>query len=191
MITGKNTAISRNINPDYSKMYCKKYIKAKGWTEAVFNKFASVPDKEVENPYYPFSSPMKLYDPQRIAAIEARPDFQREHSLAAARRRIAQKGVETKKSQTVALADNMNLPPLPDLSDRSLLAKIVVEYAIHHCMSIFPFHLIERLVGKERATQKIRDKILDSLGNAYPWLRSECFQRKSIPAGRELVEKWN
>jgi hypothetical protein len=71
----------------------------RGWTDAAIVKFLKAPDKEVPNPYYRKSPPMKLYSLERVEAVEKSTEYQEFYTHNKTRRDASAKAVKTKREK--------------------------------------------------------------------------------------------
>jgi hypothetical protein len=182
-------------------------LKARGWTQSLIDLLGE-PDLLRRNPYYAKAAPMRLYDPARVAQIEASEQFSAAKAGSERRRMGAQAAVETKratlmrqvremqveievrslawvKHQAIEAYNERNWNGLESASKYSsteFLERIMVNF-IRHNLTAYDTALEEVAgrVGKAPAVQAIRTKIYDAIAAAYPALANEC--------GRQLTRR--
>lgn len=182
-------------------------LKARGWTQSLIDLLGE-PDLLKRNPHYAKAAPMRLYDPTRVAQIEASEQFSAAKAGSARRRAGAQAAVETKRAtlmrqvremqvavdvrslawirhQAIEAYNDRNWDALESASKYSsteFLERIMVNF-IRHNLTAYDTALEEVAgrVGKASAVQAIRTKIYDAIAAAYPTLADEC--------GRQLARR--
>jgi hypothetical protein len=77
-------------------------LRARGWTDAAIRRFLGAPDRTVANPVYRSAAPLRLYDPARVAAVEATAAWRAWQARSAVRRAVAQAAAEQRRRQTIA-----------------------------------------------------------------------------------------
>lgn len=180
----------------------KAALKEKGWTDRLVKIFLPEPDLEKINPIYKSASPQKLYLQSRVEEIENSTKFKCELEKSKKRKVSSKKAVETKEQKLFREIKNFKRPNLPEISKNKLIEKAILHYNIIHfesgkfaCMSDdkefldrisvnFIRHEVsnyeEQLnfifgkVGKNKAYALIKEKILRTIAEKYPWLSDEC-----------------
>ena len=79
--------------------YSKSALKSRDWTDKSIELFLKTPDKEADNPYYKFASPMKLYLISRVEEIEKTNEFIEFKNKNIKKVIGSKKAVETKKQK--------------------------------------------------------------------------------------------
>ena len=102
-------------------------LKDRGWTEGIIKKIGVVPDKEVVNPHYKNSAPMKLYDVRRIEGIEASDEFKTLYDTALKRRMAAKKAAETKMQSMKDYVHSIEIK-MPMSSKEQVFRRAVAHY---------------------------------------------------------------
>ena len=174
-------------------------LKDRGWTQQMIVKFMPNPDTTATNPHYKSGPPMRLYSVDRILKIEASDEWKKEAEKSAKRKLSAAKAIETKRKQLEAWTESLVFDvPIIDSSalriaainhfnsrsrsgiailqsDDGFLDRICVNY-LRHELSDYDGKLLEtrKKIGQSDAYEIIRDKVLNAIADAYPYLASEC-----------------
>jgi hypothetical protein len=112
---------STTMSEQQPPLLTKTKLKERGWTDTLIEKFLPHPDETQTNPIYTSSSPMRLYRLERVEQMEASKDFIASQSRTAARKRAAQKGIETKRRKLMQYIDTLHFPVLPLASTEELI----------------------------------------------------------------------
>jgi hypothetical protein len=101
-------------------------LRARGWTDAAIRRFLGTPDAIARNPVFRSAAPMKLYDAERVAAVESSPEWQAWRAESEVRRVAAAAGAQRRRDGTVAAvaAVEIRLPAL----ERAELERRAVEH---------------------------------------------------------------
>lgn len=85
--------------------YTKTQLKRdREWTDAAIRKFLGEPDSHKDNPYSSRSQ-IRLYDAERVHAVEGTREFAEWREKSRSRRAGARKAVETKRAKTMAVVE--------------------------------------------------------------------------------------
>jgi hypothetical protein len=178
-------------------------LKARKWTETLIRQFLPEPDKTVENPHYLSGPPIRLYNLDRVEAIEKQVDFQDAIARAARRSEAASKAATTREERTMGMVADLaiEVPPFqreelirlacdsynswtcdregdllaaPD-ADPDFLARICVNF-LRHEMTPYDNGLeqLHGRTGRSDAHYRLKRRILDAIAEEYPWLDKEC-----------------
>ena len=101
-------------------------LKERGWTDKMIRDYGLEPDMEKTNPHYRSAAPMKLYDLNRIAQIEAGTWFQEQYAASLSRRKGAKKAVQTKYKKMMEYIESIPIE-LPDYP-----REVAFEEAVKH-----------------------------------------------------------
>ena len=175
-----------------------------GWSAAILKKLLGEPDerKERGSRY----APLCLYAVERVVAAEASPDFaaaQAKREAASARSRAV---AERKRNELLERIDAMPIRVLvvndPEAraiesynqrqleigryenadaskdSDYAFLRRITVNY-IRHELTEYDAHLDSTVgqIGTDAANERIRNRVLAAIAEAYPALREEALNQ--------------
>lgn len=77
-------------------------LRRRGWTDSAISLFLGIHDKEVPNPHYKSSAPMKLFKLGRVEHIEASIEYQRYKYKSKPRLEASQKAIKTKMGNLLA-----------------------------------------------------------------------------------------
>lgn len=102
-------------------------LKSRGWTESIIKRLGLKHDKEVVNAHYRCAAPTKLYELQRIEAIEATDEFKALHSAALKRKEAAKKAAETKLQTMKDYVHSIEIR-MPEMSREQVFRKAVAHY---------------------------------------------------------------
>lgn len=146
---------------------------------------------------------MKLYDLDRVKAVEQTPEFAARRGSAEARTKISRRVADKKEDQLLESIEEMEIKVrvLPDDvvleraiesynsaprrgrddfradkdSDPEFLMRIQVNY-IRHELTRYDLVLVETAgkIGAVEARRRIREKVYDAIGEAYPQFGDEC-----------------
>ena len=105
----ESTQISSEIGANQPDHCCKSTLKERGWTDRAIERFLKQPDKEVPNPYYKSSPPMKLYKLSRVEFIEASDDFKGFQARNQKRLDATRKGMKTKLERLLNTVASMEI----------------------------------------------------------------------------------
>jgi len=217
--------VAKDDSGDYSLFYTKNQLKERGWTDKMISQLAGDHDKEKENPLFRGASAMKLYQRDRIEAIERGEAFKAALAKAEVRRVSSGRAVETKRKKTLETVEGWNpeilTRPLPVVtkeaissfnywkaeveertdkpsryakadSEPEFLRRITVNY-LRHELSDYERRLNtlkKGAVGKREAYHLIREKVLNSIAEAYPSLREEC-ERQKEPYVSPVIQRYS
>jgi hypothetical protein len=109
-------------------MLTRQALRERGWTDMAIARFLSEPDATKANPRYRSASPMKLYDLQRVAAIENTPAFIAWRTSAAPRKASAARAQQTRARQTEEWVASLPAPRIPRYSKDHLYRLAAVHY---------------------------------------------------------------
>src|SRR5262245_369595 len=85
-------------------------IRERGWTNGLIRDFLGEPDKTVCNPHYSSAgSPMKLYNLDKVSAVENTPEFITAKTKAVARSVAAKKTAAIARDKLLAQVESMNI----------------------------------------------------------------------------------
>lgn len=185
-------------------------LKRRGWTVSLIRRFLDPPDALAPNPHYRSAgAPMKLYNAERVCALEATDTVAaaltqaRQRSLRAKDRAAHQRQamLDTVRSWTISvpsftpnrlriLAVNHynTLWALRGREDKwatihddsEFLDRIAVNYLRHVCTS-YEDRLVELygMIGATDARPLLKSRILSAIAVQYPELAHECRQQKN------------
>lgn len=186
----------------------KSSLKQRGWTESLIKKYLPEPDKIKPNPNYRSAPPMRLYSLEKVEDIEGSEGFLKDLEIVELRKQSSRKSVATKLTRTIDYVKNNVNPEVPLIekevlielacdhfnernldrdnsffaskhSDEKFLKRIIVNYLRHELTRyeeyLFGFY---GRVGSQDVYQIIKDKVLDAIGQKYPWLKNECLRQK-------------
>lgn len=190
-----------------------KDLKARGWSESLIKRFLGKPDETSVNPHCISGPPIRLYDLQRVEAVEKGPEFQAAVGRVAKHQETAQRAVETKRKRIMQKISEVQIA-VPTISrneltrkacqhyngrnidrpdslraspraDPEFLARICVNY-LRHALTRYDelCDEIKGRVGKSEARTLLKERILDAIAETYPWLEDECEDQK-----RKLFEE--
>jgi len=187
----------------------KTGLNKRGWTDRAIDIYLSQPDKEVKNPHYAKSPPMKLYLIARVDAIEHSIEYQRFLHKNAKRVAGSQKAVGTKKEQLIKEVQSWTIF-MKLQSAHTIVESAIKDYNTHHQQGELASHnstaaFLNRItvnylrhnltnyddrlnalfgkVGKEEAYNLLNKKIYKKISEQYPELAPEC--------RRQLLQKYN
>ncbi len=109
------------------QMLTKKAVKERGWTDTLIHRFMPSPDATKQNCKYRSGPRIKLFDVQRVEAIEQKPEFQELFAKAQRRKAGAQKVADTLREQTLANAENVRIS-IRCLSEEKVLERACAHY---------------------------------------------------------------
>jgi hypothetical protein len=166
-----------------------------------------VPDKFADNPHYRSAAPMRLYERERVLALEKSDAFKQAEALHDERRAAALKAIETKKQKLFQCIKTVKIdvPVLPHdeliakackhyndwgyLKEDSFVAlptdspdflnRITVNYLRHQLTSYE--HELDNIFGKVGISEgrtRIRAKVYKAIAKAYPQLADECNRQR-------------
>lgn len=173
-------------------------IKQRGWSDSMVKKFLGEADKLIPNPHYKCAAPMRLYNEQRVIAVESSTEFASYKAKYSSRKVSAEKALKTKRDKAIAYAQSISVdvPVLEwdnvlycainayndfhdymghdydragEWSDPQFLARICRNYLRHECTD-YDDHLDKMygLVGVQEAHDIIQKKINDRINELYP-----------------------
>jgi hypothetical protein len=179
-------------------------LRRRGWTTTAILRFAGEPDDTCLNPYYLSGPLINRYLKKRIEQIERTNKFQDWLDKSKKRKQGASVGVETKRQKLMCYLDGVKIDvPIIDkerliqeavkhynamsfcspgplkiaheTDNEEFLLRIAVNY-LRHELSDYEDELYEIYgkVGVREAVSKLREKVYDAIGTAYPWLDDEC-----------------
>jgi hypothetical protein len=182
----------------------KSGLKERGWTESLIKSFLPEPDQIMRNPVFRKAAPMQLYSIDRVAEVEKLPEFQTAQQKALQKRQVGLQVADRRRSDTIASAKALPSPRLPALdrekltaravshynrlweergtdkfatidSDLAFLRRISVNY-VRHMLTDYERNLnaLFGQIGKAEAITLVRKKVLQAIGEAYPWLAGEA-----------------
>lgn len=102
-------------------------LKDRGWTESIIKKMGLEPDKEVVNPKYRRSAPMKLYDIKKVEAIEMTDEFIQLYNAALRRKESGRKATETKMKAMKDYVHSIDIQ-MPMMSKEEVFMEAVEHY---------------------------------------------------------------
>ncbi len=179
----------------------------------MIRQLADPPDKLAPNPHYRSGPKMKLYDLDRVKAVERTPEFAARRRSAEARSKISRSVADKKEDQLLESIEEMEIKVrvLPDGvvleraiesynsaprrgrddfraykdGDPKFLMRIQVNY-IRHELTRYDLALWETAgkIGVVEAKRRIRAKVFGAIGEAYPQFGDECRRQAST---RNLV----
>ena len=180
-------------------------MKKRGWTEQLIASLLGEPDDIKPNPHYRSGPAMKLYSSERVEEAEKSPEFiaaqegrkARREAVAKSRRHQAQKIQDYLDSLEItvpAMGKNKLMRLAQEHYDdrrqgddyydgggdqEAFIARICVNY-LRHELTSYEAHLakVAGKVGASEAYLKIKEKVLDAIGEVYPWLLDECFRQQ-------------
>lgn len=182
-------------------------LKSNGWTDNTINNLLGEPDKFADNPYYRCAAPMRLYERERVLALERSDVFIQGEALLEERRATALKAVETKKQKLFQHIKNVKIdvPVLPHdeliakackhyndwgylkedrivalpTDSRDFLNRISVNYLRHELTSYE--HELDKIFGKvgiAEGRNRIRAKVYNAIAKRYLYLSEECQRQR-------------
>ena len=146
----------------------------RGWSDGAIRRLLVRPDRIVPNPYYR-SSVVKLYDLERVRAVERSPWFAK-RVPSARRRRAAAKGVQTRVDNLAKWARTVPITcrfPHPDELRGD--SRHRVNYLRHGCSSYDD--VLGRTrgeAGRNAAGAIIKNRVLAKIARQYPELEGEA-----------------
>ena len=189
------------MNPNH---FTQAAVLNRGWTRTLIDQFLGEPDRTRVNMHYKSGPRVRLFDRERVERIEATPEFWAAAERAQPRREAAAKGVAIRAARTMAYAEGGPEIRVPDLdeatlirracdsynwynsdlgrdshaaadSDPEFLRRISVNY-LRHEMTDYDARLghVAGQVGVRDAYEVIKERVLEAIADAYPWLGSEC-----------------
>jgi len=185
----------------------KAALRSRGWTEKLITTFLGDNYRECENPHYKNAAPMRLYPAKMVIRVEKTLKFKAALELAKQRQSGAKKAIETKRSKILKDVQDFAIGAIPDYSQEELirracenynniqstfdkwaspsgqpefLARICVNYLRHACTDYDDkLGELEGRVGTGEACHELKVRILEAIGDAYPWLYLECCKQES------------
>ena len=183
-----------------------KDLGARGWTDAMITRFLGESDETATNPRYVTKSPMRLFRLNRVEAVEKQPNFQSALVQSASRRERAKRAAAKRREQTLAQVETISIS-VPHYTRKELvrracehynsgdsgrehedcaspgsssefLERITVNY-LRHQTTQYDEHLRQLFgkVGKADAHALLKERVLDSIAEEYPWLCKECWRQ--------------
>lgn len=177
-------------------------LKARGWTETMIRRLLGTPCATARNPYCPTGRPMRLYQLEKVSAVEARPEFRdaMEKSNEASARASAAHRAKTKALVEKAWRIPIALPEVSDTvlkanareriecqADRqrmlpfgldTLVAGYAVQVLLDACEpSLWVLDAMFATPGVRAARLIVRKRILAMVAAKHPWLKQDCIRR--------------
>lgn len=184
-------------------------LKSRGWTLSLVRRFLDPPDATAPNPHYrSVGAPMKLYDAERVQALEATQAVS--EALAQSRQRSLRAQARAARQREAVLAAVRDWPiTVPRMTRDTLLAQAVAHYndlwvsrgrddkwaTIHdnpefldriavnylrHVCTNYEDRLVDLYgtIGATEARPLLKQRILSAIAATYPKLAKECRQQK-------------
>jgi hypothetical protein len=177
-------------------------LKQRGWTEALIIRFLGAPDDERPNPHYRSGPPMRLYNKHRVEQVEVSSEFREVQNSRRSKREAARKAIETKRRRLAEYVATVEIT-IPQLSkeelvrhacdhyntartddnwaspddDRAFLDRICVNYLRHRPQYETELRKIAGKVACHDAYLNLKERVLDAIAEAYPWLSDECYRQ--------------
>ncbi len=190
----------------------KTGLKDRGWTDALIKRFLRTPDKTAKNPHYKSGPPMLLYAMSRVEEVERSEEWSNAQAATETRRIAGRRSTTTKRKNLLQAVQKITVT-VPMLSkdelidrarehynrlwerrgrddkfaysdDEDFMQRIAVNY-LRHRLTDYETDIgkLHGLVGRDEAYIIIRKKVLEAIGNAYPWLSGECRRQEGSDSG--------
>lgn len=116
--------MDRTEQPEY---FTKKQLTERGWTESLIKRFLGNHDAERPNPRFRSSATMKLFQQERVIALEHSDDYQSAKEKTEKRRTAARNVAAGKRQQLLERIEQTPIE-MPNLSRQKLLKKACRHY---------------------------------------------------------------
>lgn len=186
----------------------KSDLRDRGWTQKMIETFLPDPDETARNPKYRCADPMKLYNNERVMALESSPAWAAADEAASPRRAAARKAVRTKYEKTEQRLAELDRPKLEaeplevvqrrayrhwacrradigketeprEMIDAETIARITVNH-LRHEQTSYDQYLREfrGAVGAESARDEVRERVMSQISQTYPELADEVERQR-------------